>query len=115
MIVARLIEPASKLATARLLDAETATSSLGQALGLGAVDEQQLYGALDWLVEQLERIEKALARRHRKNGTLVLYDVSSTYFEGRTCELARCCRSGSCRTYRQHLMSCPRTPAPMAF
>ena len=51
MIVARLIEPASKLATARLLDEETATCSLGQVLGLGAVDEQQLYGALDWLVE----------------------------------------------------------------
>ena len=89
MIVARLIEPASKLATARLLDEETATSSLGQALGLAAVDEQQLYGALDWLVEQQERIEKALARRHLKNGTLVLYDVSSTYFEGRSCELAQ--------------------------
>ena len=89
MIVARLLEPASKLATARLLDAETATSSLGQALGLGVVDEQQLYGALDWLVEQQERIEKVLARRHLKNGTLVLYDVSSTYFEGRTCELAQ--------------------------
>jgi hypothetical protein len=89
MIVARLIEPASKLATARLLDEETATCSLGQVLGLGAVDEQQLYGALDWLVEQQERIEKALARRHLKNGTLVLYDVSSTYFEGRTCELAQ--------------------------
>ena len=89
MIVARLLEPASKLATARLLDAETATSSLSQALGLGVVDEQQLYGALDWLVQQQERIEKALARRHLKNGTLVLYDVSSTYFEGRTCELAQ--------------------------
>src|ERR1700688_1013047 len=89
MIVARLIEPGSKLATARLLDGETATCSLGQALGLGAVDEQQLYGALDWVVEQQERIEKALARRHLKNGTLVLYDVSSTYFEGRTCELAQ--------------------------
>src|SRR5712672_3099844 len=89
MIVARLIGPASKLATARLLDDETATCSLGQVLGLGAVDEQQLYGALDWLVEQQERIEKALARRHLKNGTLVLYDVSSTYFEGRTCELAQ--------------------------
>src|ERR1700741_901972 len=89
MIVARLLEPASKLATARLLDAETATSSLGQALGLGVVDEQQLYGALDWLIEQQERIEKALTRRHLKNGTLVLYDVSSTYFEGRTCELAQ--------------------------
>src|SRR6266436_1471696 len=89
MIVARLIEPASKLATARLLDAETATCSLGQVLGLGAVDEQQLYGALDWLVEQQERIEKALVQRHLKSGTLVLYDVSSTYFEGRTCELAQ--------------------------
>ena len=89
MIVARLIEPASKLATARVLDNETATCSLGQVLGLGVVDEQQLYGALDWLVEQQERIEKALARRHLNNGTLVLYDVSSTYFEGRTCELAQ--------------------------
>jgi Transposase DDE domain len=89
MIVARLIAPASKLATSRLLDEETATCSLGQVLELGAVDEQQLYGALDWLVEQQPRIEKALARRHLKNGTLVLYDVSSTYFEGRTCELAR--------------------------
>jgi Transposase DDE domain len=89
MIVARLLDPASKLATARLLDDETATCSLGQVLGLGAVDEQQLYGALDWLVEQQQRIEKALARRHLNNGTLVLYDVSSTYFEGRTCELAQ--------------------------
>src|SRR5580700_9243818 len=89
MIVARLIEPASKLSTARLLDEETATCSLGQVLGLGAVDEQQLYDALDWLIEQQERIEKALARRHLKNGTLVLYDVTSTYFEGRTCPLAK--------------------------
>jgi len=89
MMVARLIEPASKLATGRLLDDETASCSLGQVLGLGAVDEQQLYGALDWLIGQQERIEKVLARRHLKNGTLVLYDVSSTYFEGRTCELAQ--------------------------
>jgi len=89
MIVARLLEPGSKLATARVLDDETATCSLGQVLGLGAVDEQQLYGALDWLVEQQERIEKAFAKRHLSNGTLVLYDVSSTYFEGRTCELAK--------------------------
>jgi len=89
MIVARLIEPASKLATARVLDEETATCSLGQVLGLAAVDEQQLYGALDWLVAQQPRIEKAFARRQLNNGTLVLYDVSSTYFEGRTCELAQ--------------------------
>ena len=89
MMVARLIDPASKLATARLLDGATASCSLGAVLGLAAVDEQALYDALDWLAGQQERIEKALARRHLKSGTLVLYDVSSTYFEGRTCPLAR--------------------------
>jgi Transposase DDE domain len=89
MMVARLIDPASKLATARGLDNDTATCSLGQVLGLGAVDEQELYEALDWLVGQQERIERALARRHLEHGTLVLYDVTSTYFEGRTCPLAK--------------------------
>jgi Transposase DDE domain len=89
MIVARLLDPVSKLATARLLDAETANCSLGAVLGFTAVDEQELYDALDWLVDQQERIENALARRHLKNGTLVLYDVTSTYFEGRTCPLAQ--------------------------
>src|SRR5215470_13155771 len=89
MIAARVIDPASKLATARVLDGETANCSLGAVLGLGAVDEGELYDALDWLIEQQERIETALARRHLSNGTLVLYDVTSTYFEGRTCELAR--------------------------
>ncbi len=89
MIVARLIDPASKLATARQLDAATATCSLGQVLKLGEVDEQDLYAALDWLIEQQPRIEKALARRHLEDGTLVLYDVTSSYFEGRTCALAR--------------------------
>lgn len=89
MIVGRLLEPASKLATGRMLDAETATCSLGEVLALGAVDEQELYGALDWLVEQQPRLEAGLARRHLKDGMLVLYDVSSTYFEGRTCELAQ--------------------------
>jgi transposase len=58
-------------------------------VGLGAVDEEELYDALDWLSEQQGRIEKALARRHLSNRTLVLYDVTSTYFEGRTCELAQ--------------------------
>jgi transposase len=89
MAVARLIDPASKLATARGLNEETATCSLGQVLKLGAVDEQELYAALDWLVGQQARIEQVLARRHLQNGTLVLYDVTSTYFEGRTCPLAR--------------------------
>src|SRR6516165_3628947 len=89
MIVARLLDPVSKLATARLLDAATANCSLGTVLGFTAVDEQELYDALDWLVDQQERIENALARRHLQNGTLVLYDVTSTYFEGRTCPLAQ--------------------------
>ena len=89
MIVARLIGPASKLATARVLDAETASSSLGQMLDLGEVNERDLYATLDWLLAQQQRIEKSLARRHLHDGTLVLYDVTSTYFEGRTCPLAK--------------------------
>jgi transposase len=89
MIVARLIDPASKLATARGLDDETASTSLGQVLDLGEVDERELYATLDWLVGQQGRIEKSLARRHLHDGTLVLYDVTSSYFEGRTCPLAK--------------------------
>ncbi|HLZ05862.1 MAG TPA: IS1634 family transposase [Bradyrhizobium sp.] len=89
MIVARLIAPASKLATARMLDPATATSSLGDVLGLGAVDEDELYAAIDWLGERQQAIEKALGRKHLRDGTLVLYDVSSSYLEGRCCELAR--------------------------
>jgi transposase len=89
MIVARLIAPASKLATARMLDPLTASSSLGEVLSLGPVDEDELYVALDWLSERQEAIEKAIARKHLHDGTLVLYDVSSSYVEGRCCELAR--------------------------
>lgn len=89
MLVSRLISPASKLATARALDPATATSSLGEVLGLGAVDEDELYTALDWLGERQPAVEQALARRHLKDGVLVLYDVSSSYVEGRCCELAR--------------------------
>ena len=88
MLVARLIAPTSKLATARMLDPLTASSSLGEVLGLGPVDEDELYVALDWLGERQEAIEKALARKHLHDGTLVLYDVSSSYVEGRCCELA---------------------------
>ena len=89
MIVARLIAPASKLATARMLDPLTAAFSLGETLGLGAVDEDELYVALDWLGERQEAVEKALARKHLRAGMLVLYDVSSSYVEGRCCELAQ--------------------------
>jgi transposase len=89
MIVARLIAPVSKLATAKALDPATAASSLGTVLGLREVDEDELYSALDWLLERQPQIEAALAKRHLKNGTLVLYDVSSSYLEGRCCELAK--------------------------
>ena len=89
MIVARLIAPASKLATARMLDPATAATSLGDVLGFGAVDEDELYAAIDWLGERQPAIEKALARKHLRDGTLVLYDVSSSYLEGRCCELAK--------------------------
>src|ERR1700739_2189955 len=89
MIVARLIAPASKLATPRMLDPPTASSSLGEVLGLGPVDEDELYVALDWLGERQEAIEKALRAQHMDDGTPVLYDVSSSYVEGRCCELAR--------------------------
>jgi transposase len=89
MIVARILDPTSKLATARGIDGETASCSLGQVLDLGEVDERELYATLDWLLGQQKRIEKSLARRHLHDGTLVLYDVTSTYFEGRTCPLAK--------------------------
>lgn len=89
MIVARILEPASKLATARGFHPETATSSLAAVLGLDeAVDEAQLYRSLDWLLERQQSIENALAKRHLSEGSLILYDVSSTYFEGRHCPLA---------------------------
>ena len=89
LIASRLVSPASKLATARDLAADTACSSLGRLLQLGAVDEVELYRALDWLGARQAVIEGALARRHLKDGALVLYDVSSSWLEGRCCELAR--------------------------
>jgi len=89
LIVARILEPRSKLATARFLDAETLHCSLGEALGVEAVDEDDLYAAMDWLLPRQERVEQALAQRHLSEGTLALYDLTSTYFEGRHCPLAR--------------------------
>jgi Transposase DDE domain len=89
MIVSRVIAPASKLATAKALDPTTAASSLGIEIGLGNVDEDELYAALDWLHERQNAIEAALAKRHLNGGTLVLYDVSSSYVEGRCCPLAK--------------------------
>ncbi len=89
MILARLLDPAAKLATARMLDPQTASHSLGQMLGLGSVTAGDLYATLDWLGSEQDFIEAALARRHLQGGALLLYDVTSTYLEGRCCELAQ--------------------------
>ena len=87
-VVSRIIDPASKLATARALDPETASTSLGELLGLGPVTGNEMLDMLDWLLERQRWIEKSLANRHLKGGTLVLYDVSSSCAEGRKCPLA---------------------------
>lgn len=89
LIVARVLAPASKLATARSLRRETATSSLGEMLAVSGADEDDLYQALDWLAPRQQRLEQKLAQRHLEEGSLVLYDLTSTYFEGRQCPLAR--------------------------
>jgi transposase len=85
LIVSRVIAPASKLATARSLT----QSTLASELGVESADEDELYLAMDWLLARQPRIEQTLARRHLGEGTLVLYDVSSSYFEGRSCPLAQ--------------------------
>ena len=87
MLIAQVIGPGSKLAFARGLRTQTATSSLGQVLGVTGCDEDDLYAAMDWALARKDGIENALAARHLVNGTLVLYDVSSAAFEGRTCPL----------------------------
>jgi transposase len=88
LLVARLLEPASKLATHRMLHDDTATSSLGRVLGVGQCGADDMYRALDWLVEAQPGIERRLARQHLLGSTLVLYDLTSTWLTGRCCELA---------------------------
>ena len=99
MIASRILEPGSKLATARALNASTGHSTLGEQLGLEKVDEDELYAAMDWLEPRQPAIEAALTQRHLGDGTLVLYDVSSTYFEGQHCPLAK---FGHSRDERRH-------------
>ena len=83
MIVQRLLHPASKLATTRLWH----TTTLAEELSLEDTDEDDLYEAMDWLLERQDRIERKLAKRHLAEGDPVLYDVSSSYYEGQTCPL----------------------------
>jgi len=89
MIVARVLDACSKLATARGLADQTRNNSLSEILGLQDADEKDLYTAMDWLLERQNAIENALAERHLRGTMLTLYDVSSTYFEGRCCPLAK--------------------------
>jgi hypothetical protein len=84
MIAQRLLSPCSKLSTTRLVH----QSTLAGELELGEVKEAELLAAMDWLLERQERIERALARRHLQGEGFVLYDLSSSYLEGRCCELA---------------------------
>ncbi|HEX8214074.1 MAG TPA: IS1634 family transposase, partial [Allosphingosinicella sp.] len=88
MIVARVLAPDSKLATARGLGEESAFSALSDALSLDSVSADSLYRSLDWLLERQPAIESKLATKHLREGTLLLYDVTSTYLEGRHCPLA---------------------------
>src|ERR687887_221132 len=118
MLVQRIIAPGSKLATVRALAPETASSSLGAVLGLGTVEEREIYAALDWLGPQQARIERSLAQRHLADGTLVLYDVSSSYLEGRCCELARFGYSRDRRPDRLQIvygLLCDRDGRPLAI
>ncbi len=85
MVAQRLLDPCSKLATVRLWH----TTTLAQELGVEGADANELYGALDWLLERQERIEKKLAKRHLETGAVVLFDVSSSSYHGRTCPLAQ--------------------------
>src|SRR6185312_15280516 len=87
ILIGQVIAPGSKLAIARSLRDETATSTLGQMLDVSGCDEDDLYAAMDWALARKDGIETALAARHLVDGTLVLYDVSSAAFEGHTCPL----------------------------
>ncbi len=89
MIVARILEPRSKLATARGLAGETTRHTLGEELDIEDADANELYAAMDWLLRRQPRIERRLAEKHLQEGSLVLCDVTSVYFDGSTCPLAQ--------------------------
>ena len=89
LIIARILNPQAKLATARGLAPDTARDSLAETLALGQCDEGDLYAAMDWLLERQDAIERRLARHHLDDGALVLYDLTSVYLEGRCCPLAK--------------------------
>ena len=85
MVASRIVEPATKLATTRLWH----TTTLAEEFGVARANEDDLYAAMDWLLARQDVIQKKLAARHLSEGGLVLYDLSSSYFEGTTCALAK--------------------------
>ncbi len=89
MVASRILFPGSKLAVSRGLGSEARSSSLGHVLGVEDVDEDELYAAMDWLLQRQPAIEKKLVERHLAAGSLVLYDLSAAHFEGRHCPLAK--------------------------
>jgi transposase len=89
LVCGRVLAPSSKLALSQALQPGSAHHTLGQELGVEGATEDELYGAMDWLLERQEKIEAALAKKHLSNGCTVLYDLSSSYFEGTTCPLAK--------------------------
>lgn len=117
MVVARILDPRSKLATARGLGEETRWSTLGELLEAPSADEEALYAAMDWLVPRQPEIEAKLAKRHLEEGALVLYDVSSTYLEGHTCPLAHWGHSRDGKRDKRQLvfgLLCNREGCPVA-
>ena len=89
MIIMRIISPSSKLSTSRNLMEETSISTLGSELGLENINEDKLYASMDWLLDKQSDIEKKLSEKHLANNTLIMYDLSSSYFEGNGCPIAK--------------------------
>ena len=116
-IVARLLGPGSKLACARSLAPDTAASSLGAMLGLGPVTGNEMLAMLDWLRERQPWIEKSLANRHLRDGTLILYDMTSSFLEGQCCPLAAFGHSRDGRRGKKQItfgLLCSRDGCPVA-
>ncbi len=85
MIAGRILSPGSKLAMTR----QWRLSTIGRQLGIEDAEPDELYDAMDWLLKRQGRIEKKLAKKHLQDGTLILYDISSSYYEGHCCKLAK--------------------------
>ncbi len=116
LIVARVLQADAELATGRALAGETATSTLGEMLGLASVTSDELYAAMDGLLPRQARIEAALARRHLDH-TLILYDVTSSHFEGHGCPLAKRGRSRDGKSGKRQIaisLLCNRDGCPVA-